>query len=378
MRLTSAANGRGSAQITHKNARRNHMNKQSIYELLDEEIMNSDLPEDEKNRRLSALLKASGRKINLMIVGATGVGKSSTVNSMFNTKIAEVGVGVESETAEMEKYELENLTIWDTPGLGNGADSDKAITRKIVEKLSETAGSKKSGDGKGFLGALTFGAHDEGAPNLLIDLVLVVLDASSKDLTTPCELIGDVLLPCLGEEGKHRILIGINQADMAMKGRHWDYEENRPDSVLEDFLKQKADLVRERILNAAGIEVSPVYYCAGYTEDDGAQRRPYNLTKLFYNILMAVPAEKRLALAGNLNEDERMWEDDDREMNYKEEINKGFFEGVLDSIGEGAEKGAITGGCILGIPGMVVGGLVGAILGGIAGLIVKPLTGDAA
>jgi predicted GTPase len=342
----------------------------NIYALLDEEIMRSELPDDEKNRRLSTLIKASGRRINLMIVGATGVGKSSTVNSMFNTKIATVGVGVNAETADMEKYELDKLTIWDTPGLGNGADRDRASVRMIVEKLSE-ADAENAAEGAAR-------ADGKDARNLLIDLVLVVLDASSKDLNTPCELINEVLLPCLGEENKHRILIGLNQADMAMKGRHWDYEENRPDSVLEDFLKQKAALVRDRILESTGVEVAPVYYCAGYTEDDGLQRQPYNLTKLFYGILMAIPAEKRLALAGNLNEDERMWEDDDKEMDYKEEIKKGFFEGVLDSIGEGAEKGAVTGGCILGIPGMVVGGLVGAILGGIAGLIVKPLTEDAA
>jgi hypothetical protein len=40
---------------------------------------------------------------------------------------------------------------------------------------------------------------------------------------------------------------------------------------------------------------------------------------------------------------------------------------------ECAEKGAIVGGCIIGIPGVLVGGLVGAIIGGLRGLIVKPL-----
>jgi predicted GTPase len=320
---------------------------------------------------------------------------------MFNMNIATVGVGVDPETTTMEKYELDTLTIWDTPGLGDVADKDKAYVRAIVEKLSETAGAGPCEIVGGVNVFATMSAawrnkapdtaksdadaddepqarDDADARDLLIDLVLVVLDASSKDLTTSCELINDVLLPCLGEENKHRILIGINQADMAMKGRHWDYEENMPDSVLEDFLKQKADSVRDRILETTGLEVSPVYYCAGYTEDDGTQRQPYNLTKLFYHILMSIPAEKRLALAGNLNEDERMWEDDDREMDYKEGIRQGFFEGVWAGIEEGAEKGAITGGCILGIPGMLAGGLIGAILGGLSGLIVKPLTGDAA
>jgi predicted GTPase len=38
---------------------------------------------------------------------------------MFNMKIAKVGVGVNAETMDMEKYELDKLTIWDTPGRRN-------------------------------------------------------------------------------------------------------------------------------------------------------------------------------------------------------------------------------------------------------------------
>ena len=42
----------------------------NIFDSLQEEIISSDLPEDEKNRRLSALLKASSRHVNLMLVSA--------------------------------------------------------------------------------------------------------------------------------------------------------------------------------------------------------------------------------------------------------------------------------------------------------------------
>ena len=53
--------------------------------------------------------------VNLLLVGATGSGKSSTINAMFNMQVAKVGVGVDPETACIEKYELGGLTIWDTP-----------------------------------------------------------------------------------------------------------------------------------------------------------------------------------------------------------------------------------------------------------------------
>ena len=77
------------------------MENKSIYELLEKEIMDSDLSDAEKNKKLSKLLKARGQKINLMLVGATGSGKSSTINSLFNTSVAKVGVGVDPETANI-------------------------------------------------------------------------------------------------------------------------------------------------------------------------------------------------------------------------------------------------------------------------------------
>jgi predicted GTPase len=326
-------------------------NRRNIFDSLQEEIMKSDLSEAEKNRRLSALLKASGRKVNLMLVGTTGSGKSSTINAMFDMNVAKVGVGVDPETKDIEKYELGNLTIWDTPGLGDGVDADRKHVEQIVRKLSETG--------------------EDG--NLLIDLVLVVLDASSKDLAVPYDVINNTLIPALGKNNIHRILIALNQSDMAMKGRHWDDKQNAPDSVLKGFLTKKVNSVKQRILEATGVTVEPIYYCAGYTDDDGVQQNPYNLSKLLYYILMAVPSEKRLLLADKLNEDETNWAADDGEMDYRDAIKKSFWNSVLESVGKGAEKGAVTGGCILGIPGMVSGGLVGSIIGGLHGLIVKPI-----
>ena len=40
-------------------------------------------------------------------------------------QVAEVGVGVDPETSNITSYTLDNLTIWDTPGLGDGIENDK-------------------------------------------------------------------------------------------------------------------------------------------------------------------------------------------------------------------------------------------------------------
>lgn len=321
--------------------------RKSIYELLEADIMASDLSLNEKNKRLSRLIQMREKKVNLLLAGATGSGKSSTINALFNMEVAKVGVGVDPETDSIKRYVLDNLTIWDTPGFGDGFEADEKSRRMLVQKLSEL--------------------DENGDP--LIDLVLIVLDASSKDLGTSYDLINSVIDPCLGWETKGRVLIGLNQADVAMKGKHWDAEKNVPDEVLLDFLKKKADSVKRRIAEQTGISVRPVYYCAGYTEEGGGQCRPYNLTKLLYYIVKSIPKQKRLALADHINGEEDMWMFDDGEEDYKEEALGGFLESIGYCMEEGATAGSEIGGRILGIPGKAVGFLIGGVCGAVKGAL---------
>ncbi len=321
--------------------------KKSIYELLEEEINALDLSESEKNLKLSRLIRVREQKVNIMVVGATGVGKSSTINALFDMEVAKVGVGVDPETSEIVKYNLNNFTIWDTPGLGDGEENDKTVRKSILKKLNEV--------------------DEEG--NMLIDLVLVVIDSSSKDLGTTYDLINDILIPTFGADSKERILIALNQADMAMKGNHWDDETNSPDDILKDFLKKKCSSVRNRIKETTGIDVKPIYYCAGYTEEDGIQRSPYNLTKLLYFIVIAIPSEKRIVIADYINDTEDNWLYDDEKTDYKAKIQKSFGDSVLECIIEDAVYGNEIGGQVLGIPGRVVGSVIGLIFGLPHGLI---------
>ncbi|MCI5892308.1 MAG: 50S ribosome-binding GTPase [Clostridiales bacterium] len=322
------------------------MKNKSIYELLEEEIVKADISPDEKNKQLSRLLKARGQKINLMLVGATGSGKSSTINSIFNTKMAKVGIGADPETKDIECYQLENLTIWDTPGIGDNAENDAVYSKQIVKKLSEVDAN--------------------GVP--VIDLIMIVIDGSTRDLSSTYEMINNIIIPSVTKENSHRILVAVNQADLAMKGQHWDKENNCPDDVLKDFLKEKCRSVEKRIFDATGLELKTMYYCAGCTDENGVQNKPYNLTKLLYNIVLSLPAEKRIAIAENLNDDEDMWEFDDNEEDYIEEISKSFGEIVWNTTEEFAEKGFMAGGMALGVPGAVVAGLVCGFVGAVIGV----------
>lgn len=327
-----------------------------FFDTMKSDIMKAKIPEAERNKLLKNYLYLKDKKINLMITGATGCGKSSTINALFNidstnyTERAKVGVTPDPETMSIERYELDNLVLWDSPGLGDGKEADNNHARNIIRKLNE---------------------RDENG-DLLIDLVLVILDGSTRDLGTSYELINEVIIPNLGKDPQHRILVAINQADMAMKGKHWNSDENKPDPVLIKFLDEKAASVKKRIKEGTGIDVDPIYYSAGFKEEGLPQTNPYNLAKLLFYIIQNTPQEKRLVYIDNINKQTKMWKDNDDLQDYRKSVIEEFAETFTSCISRGTDIGGSIGSVFGGVGraiGSAVGGVVGAVTGAIGGLI---------
>ena len=338
-------------------------NMDDLRDVLEEEILKSKTSADEKKALLKRLRTFCNTETNIMLVGATGCGKSSTINALFAcgqeeeivqdeddfngnapkkkyVEVAKVGSKADPETKDIEKYRIGNLVLWDTPGLGDGTEIDEHHKAVITELLKE-----KDSEGKA-----------------LIDLVLVILDGSTRDLGTSYKLINDVIIPELKDD-KGRILIALNQADIAMKtGRHWDYEKNEPDEILLKFLNEKVESIKKRIKEDSDLEVEPVYYCAGYEEESGDVVKPYNLSKLLYYIMESLPAQKRVAVMEGINTDSDNYEFNDDEEDYNEGIKDSFYSS-FDYISDGVDTGADIGGTILGIPGAIVGAVIGGVIG---------------
>lgn len=203
--------------------------------------------------------------LDVLLVGATGVGKSSTLNALFGEGIAAVGEGVDPETMEVEHYKInEVLRIWDSPGLGDGVAEDKRHEITIKDSLCKN---------------YTYDDAEWG----FIDLVIVILDGSSRDMGTTYHLLEQVILHNIAPE---RVIIAINKADMAMSGRFWDKSANKPQEKLLEFLESKAISVANRLSESTYLEIKkPVYYSA---------EKEYNLDRLMDSIIDHIPTQKRI------------------------------------------------------------------------------------
>lgn len=230
------------------------MNSNNVLDVVNQEV--SILPQTDLTKELvlQAIERIKKQTLNILLVGATGVGKSSTINAVFNADVAKVGYSPEPETNSTQTYTLGNLILWDTPGLGDSPENDSINAMQIANAL-------KARDSQG---------------NLLIDLVLVIVDGSSRDLKTTYEVIEQIIAPYIGEQ--NRILVAINQCDLALKGRDWS-DETGPGSRLTAFLEEKVISIQQRLIASTGIHTQPVYYSALYR---------YNISKCGYPFSSAI------------------------------------------------------------------------------------------
>lgn len=210
------------------------------------------------------VLRVGIRPFDMLVVGVTGAGKSTTLNSFFGKSVAKVGYGVDPETMNTSSYTLnEFFRIWDTPGLGDGVLKDQSHKKQIIDMLYHSY--EYNGQNYGF-----------------IDMVLVIVEGANRDMGTTYTLLNEVIVPNIQS---NRIFVAINQADVAMKGRHWDSFCKKPDAILEQFLNEQSDSIRRRVHEATGIQIyRPVVYSAEYG---------YNVEKLYDLIVDHMPFEKR-------------------------------------------------------------------------------------
>lgn len=82
--------------------------------------------------------------LDVALVGATGVGKSSTLNALFGSDVVEVGKGSQPQTQIVADYRVgQSLRLYDTAGFGDGKEADERHAKNLVFLLRDTCTSKQ-------------------------------------------------------------------------------------------------------------------------------------------------------------------------------------------------------------------------------------------
>ena len=181
---------------------------------------------------------------HILLVGNTGSGKSSTLNALAERKMSKVGIGVDSQTQKIVGYLIRPFIFWDTPGLGEGTESDKLHIKNINKIICTHENS----------------LHKVG----------LVVESNKKDLGTVFKIIEEIVKP---NNLADKLVIVLNQADVAMKGQGWNDEQKLPEPELIEFLKLQQSSIKRRIYESTNIDVSDITsYSAVYS---------YNLDNVF-------------------------------------------------------------------------------------------------
>lgn len=286
-----------------------------------------ELSDKDKMKIAKNIQNVFRKKLNVLIVGATGCGKSTTIRALFDEdKMSEedrrnlrISNSAKPQTMDIHPYKIgTNLTLWDSPGLGDGIKDDEHID-KIREKCRE-----KDEDGNG-----------------LIDLGLVVIGGiASRDLESTYKAI-NVLVEelCIGEKDEARVVVAINKCDLAGNNpkARFDYDKNEPSEELKAELDKKIRGFKARFKENRSSKFRIMYYSAGYyDEKTQTQYKSYNLAKLLNFITKSTPSKKRYLFSDKINQDESNFtaNDDDK---YSEDTKKSWFDSIMDAISDGVE-----------------------------------------
>lgn len=268
-----------------------------------------------------ALERIKNTKVNVLLIGATSVGKSSTINALFDTSNinmqdrAVVGESANPQTMDTQCYKLNNVVIWDTPGLGDSAEKDRQHQEKIT--------------------ALLHRQDEHGQP--LIDLVLLILDGGSKDFGSAYKLIKEIVAPNLANGDENRLLVAINKADTAMHHSFWDNSDNQPKTELLQFLEEQSVVVQSRIEADSGFKPDVIYYSAGYFHKGEVRQQPYNLAKLLSFMIDHLPSKKRIAVAADISKKKPNFESNDGKDNYPRKIEKSFLDSLKSFMSDASD-----------------------------------------
>jgi small GTP-binding protein len=156
---------------------------------------------------------------HIAVIGKTGVGKTSTINSLFGTdwKISHVRAATREEQVFVYEGDRGKLKISDLPGFAEDIDTEEHHREIYTRVLNEC------------------------------DVALLILKADSRDMLEVQRFLRDVVDRSINDLAK-RIVVGLNQVDLVQPGR-WLEEPNIPSrhqkESVEAIIKERVKSVRK-------------------------------------------------------------------------------------------------------------------------------------
>ncbi|WP_325894945.1 hypothetical protein [Grimontia sp. NTOU-MAR1] len=275
-------------------------------------------------RRLQVL---SNESLNVLVLGSPGAGKSALLSALFGEK------DWSRSTYNIQRTELNRVTLWEA-NLPDYSPESNPLIQELSALLSET--------------------DENNTP--LVDLVMVVLDASSNNIDDCYLDICRTIMPMMGRNADGRLMVVFNKCDKVAHAIRGEYVKDVMPMDAEIWLDCTAAALRYRLIDNASVQIRPLAFSAEAGESPTA--RPYNLLKLLARTMETLPEDKSLILFNHvLSRDDDHWREHDNNLIYLQLIENACFDAIHVGAHEGDRFGGQLG-AFLGRHGRALGNMV--------------------
>ena len=194
-------------------------------------ILGNKVSSDEKRKVMEALnSEITQRPFRVAVIGQSGVGKSTTLNSVFGLKNYTSNVAEGTTDIEEKKFEMRDgfsLSIYDMPGIGYDIDKDAEYEKMYAKILPDC------------------------------DVIVYIINAHSKDIGEDCRILREVVLPvCNTNQIKDNLILAFNKIDTIGEMQdpndpelRWNTRDNLPTEKLKKAIKVKLSDLTDKLID---------------------------------------------------------------------------------------------------------------------------------